>query len=282
MTDQQAEQQTDQQSAPQASSGARPEAFETILAEVSGSVGTITINRPDKRNALSRTVLAEIGRVLDAWEEDDAVSAVIFTGAGEKAFVAGADISQLANYDVPYGLAAHMQRLYDRIQEYPKPTLAALNGVAMGGGLELAMSCDIRIAAEHAKMGLPETTLGVLPGAGGTQRLSRLVGTGRAVEMILTSRILTAAEAERYGLVTAVVPPAELLPTAAGTVGTILTKGPLAIRLAKMVIGQGAETDQKTGLLLERLAQTLLYTTEDKAEGAAAFLDKRTPDFRGR
>ncbi|HRO31356.1 MULTISPECIES: enoyl-CoA hydratase/isomerase family protein [Micrococcaceae] len=277
---------THQQTQPQAdiavSSESLPEAFETILAEVSGAVGTITINRPDKRNALSRTVLAEIGRVLDAWEEDDDVSAVIFTGAGEKAFIAGADISQLAHYDLPYGLAAHMQRLYDRIQDYPKPTLAALNGVAMGGGLELAMSCDIRIAAEHARMGLPETTLGVLPGAGGTQRLSRLVGTGRAVEMILTSRILTAAEAERYGLVTTVVPAAELLPTAAATVGTILTKGPLAIRLAKMVIGQGAETDQRTGLLLERLAQTLLYTTEDKAEGATAFLDKRTPEFRGR
>ncbi|MDI3329242.1 MAG: enoyl-CoA hydratase-related protein [Micrococcus sp.] len=290
MTEQRTEQQVTQQAAPPVDrpvertgpSGGREGPFETILAEVADGVGTITINRPDKRNALSRTVLAEIGRVLDVWEEDEGVSAVIFTGAGEKAFIAGADISQLAHYDLPYGLAAHMQRLYDRIQDYPKPTLAALNGIAMGGGLELAMSCDIRIAAEHARMGLPETTLGVLPGAGGTQRLSRLVGTGRAVEMILTSRILTAAEAERYGLVTAVVPAAELLPTAVGTIGTILTKGPLAIRLAKMVIAQGAETDQKTGLLLERLAQTLLYTTEDKAEGAAAFLGKRSPDFRGR
>lgn len=259
-----------------------PQGFETILAEVGAGVGTITINRPDKRNALSRTVLAEISEVLDAWEDDDSVRAVLFTGAGEKAFVAGADISQLANYDLPYGLAAHMQRLYDRIQDYPKPTLAALNGVAMGGGLELAMSCDIRIAADTAKMGLPETTLGVLPGAGGTQRLSRLVGAGRAVELILTSRILTAEQAERYGLVTAVVPGAELMSTAAETLGTILTKGPLAIRLAKMVITQGAETDQKTGLMLEQLAQTLLYTTEDKAEGAAAFLAKRTPEFRGR
>ncbi|MGM7666344.1 enoyl-CoA hydratase/isomerase family protein [Microbacterium sp. A93] len=260
----------------------QPEEFETILAQVGDGVGTITINRPDKRNALSKTVLAEISRILDVWEENEAVRAVIFTGAGEKAFVAGADISQLANYDLTYGLAAHMQRLYDRIQDYPKPTLAALNGVAMGGGLELAMSCDIRIAAENAKMGLPETTLGVLPGAGGTQRLSRLVGTGRAVEMILTSRILIAEQAERYGLVTAVVPGAELMATAAETIAAILTKGPLAIRLAKLVIAQGAETDQKTGLLLERLAQTLLYTTEDKAEGADAFLGKRTPEFRGR
>ncbi|GAB3268806.1 enoyl-CoA hydratase-related protein [Sinomonas notoginsengisoli] len=259
---------------------------ETITTSISatgtGAIGTITINRPEVRNALSKTVLAEIGAVLDSWEDDPAVGAIVFTGAGEKAFVAGADISQLAGYDLAYGLAAHMQKLYDRIEDYPKPTIAAINGVAMGGGLELAMSCDIRIAADGARMGLPEATLGVLPGAGGTQRLTRLVGTGRAVEMILTSRVLTAAEAERYGLVTAVVHREELEATAAATAATILSKGPLAVRLGKIVIRQGAETDQKTGLLLERLAQTLLYTTEDKAEGAAAFLAKRTPEFAGR
>lgn len=260
--------------------------FETITTAVSragsGTVGTITVNRPEVRNALSKTVLAEIAAVLDAWEDDDAVGAVVFTGAGEKAFVAGADIGQLAGYDLAYGLAAHMQKLFDRVEDYPKPTIAAINGVAMGGGLELAMSCDIRIAADGAKMGLPEATLGVLPGAGGTQRLTRLVGTGRAVEMILTSRALTAAEAERYGLVTAVVPRDQLEANAAATAATILSKGPLAVRLGKMVIRQGAEADQKTGLLLERLAQTLLYTTEDKAEGAAAFLAKRQPEFAGR
>lgn len=256
--------------------------FDTILAQVQGTIGTITINRPDKRNALSKMVLTEISQVLDTWEADDTVQAVLFTGAGEKAFVAGADISQLATYDVPYGLAAHMQRLYDRIEDLSKPTLAALNGVTLGGGLELAMSCDIRVAADHATMGLPETTLGVLPGAGGTQRLTRLVGNGRALEMILTSRILTAEQAERSGLVTAVVPGEELMAEAKKTLATILTKGPLAIRLAKMVINQGAETDQRTGLLLERFAQTLLYTTDDKAEGADAFLSKRTPEFQGR
>ncbi|GAB2753472.1 enoyl-CoA hydratase/isomerase family protein [Sinomonas soli] len=258
------------------------ETLETVTASLDGAVGTITVNRPEVRNALSKAVLSEIGAVLDAWEDDGAVGAVVFTGAGEKAFVAGADIGQLAGYDLAYGLAAQMQKLFDRIEEYPKPTIAAINGVAMGGGLELAMSCDIRIAADGAKMGLPEATLGVLPGAGGTQRLTRLVGTGRAVEMILTSRALTAAEAERYGLVTAVVPREELAATAAATAATILSKGPLAVRLGKLVIRQGAQTDQKTGLLLERLAQTLLYTTEDKAEGAAAFLAKRRPEFVGR
>lgn len=255
--------------------------FETITAEATDRIGVITINRPEKRNALSKTVLAEISRVLDIWEEDPGVQAVIFTGAGEKAFVAGADISQLAHYDLHYGLAAHMQKLYDRIEDYPKPTIAAINGVALGGGLELAMSCDIRIVSENAKVGLPEATLGVLPGAGGTQRLSRLVGKGRAVEMILTSRVLTAQQALDYGLATEVHPLTELVDAARTTAGTILSKGPLAVQLAKLVIGNGAETDQRTGLLLERLAQTLLYTTEDKAEGADAFLNKRTPEFKG-
>ncbi|GGC99692.1 3-hydroxybutyryl-CoA dehydratase [Tersicoccus solisilvae] len=256
--------------------------MQTLITTLDDGVATLTIDRPEVRNALSDVVLAEIGQVLDDWEHDDAVRAVVVTGSGEKAFVAGADITQLTGYDLAHGLAARMQRLYDRIEDYAKPTIAAINGVALGGGLELAMSCDIRIAAATARMGLPETTLGVLPGAGGTQRLSRLVGTGRAVEMILTSRLLTAEEAERYGLVTTVVPADDLLGTAATTAATILAKGPLAVRLAKLVIRRGADADQRTGLVLEQLAQTLLYTTEDKAEGAAAFLARRPPEFRGR
>lgn len=255
---------------------------ETIRTEVTDQVGTLTLHRPDQRNALTATMQAEIAQALDAWAADDAVRGVIITGSGPKAFAAGADISELATWNTADGLAATMQRLFDRIQDFPKPTLAALNGVAMGGGLELAMSCDIRIAADSASIGLPEVGLGVLPGAGGTQRLSRLVGAGRALEMILTGRVLTAEQAERYGLVTTLVPAAELLPTAAEIMASILAKGPLAIRLAKLVVGPGAETDQRTGLLLEQLAQTLLYTTEDKAEGAAAFLAKRAPEFEGR
>lgn len=260
----------------------QPRSFETIRAEVTGQIGTLTLDRPEQRNALTATMQAEISQVLDLWAADDAVRGVIVTGSGPQAFAAGADISELAAWDMADGLAAAMQRLFDRIQDFPKPTLAALNGVAMGGGLELAMSCDIRIAAETASMGLPEVGLGVLPGAGGTQRLSRLVGAGRALEMILTGRALSAEQAERYGLVTTVVPAAELLPTAAEIMAGILAKGPLAIRLAKLVVGPGADADQRTGLLLEQLAQTLLYTTEDKAEGAAAFLEKRAPGFEGR
>ena len=256
--------------------------FETLRTEVKDGVGTVTLHRPDQLNALNATLQNELSRLLDLWEVDDTVRGIVVTGTGAKSFAAGADISELAQWTVADGLAASLQRLFDRIQDFPKPTLAALNGLALGGGLELAMSCDIRIAAEHATMGLPEVGLGVLPGAGGTQRLSRLVGPGRALEMILTGRTLTAEQAERHGLVTEVVPARELLSTAAGTMARILAKGPLAIRLAKLVIGPGHDTDQRTGLLLEQLAQTLLFTTEDKAEGAAAFLGKRAPDFEGR
>lgn len=256
--------------------------FETITTAVAERIGTITIDRPEKRNALSTTVLEEIHTVLGEWERDPEVAALIFTGSGERAFVAGADIAELRDYDLHYGLAGDMARLFDRIEEYPKPTIAAINGVALGGGLELAMSCDIRIAAENARVGLPETTLGVLPGAGGTQRLSRLVGRGRAVEMILTSRVVDAARALDHGLVADVYPLAELIDAARATAATVLSKGPLAVQLAKLVIANGAETDQRTGLLLERLAQTVLYTTEDKREGASAFLEKRAPQFRGR
>ncbi|MDR7328384.1 enoyl-CoA hydratase/isomerase family protein [Corynebacterium guangdongense] len=256
--------------------------FEQITTSVEEGVGLITINRPDKRNALSTVVLAEIDEALSDWERSDEVAVVMFTGAGEKAFVAGADINQLKNYDLAYGLAGTMQKLFNRIADYPKPTIAAINGIALGGGLELAMACDIRVAAETAKMGLPETTLGVLPGAGGTQRLPRLVGKGRATEMILTSRVITAAEALDYGLVTSVVAPGELLADARATAELIQTKGPLAIQLAKFAIANGSEVDERTGVLIERLAQTLLYTTDDKAEGAAAFLEKRPPSFRGK
>lgn len=256
--------------------------LETITTRVQDRIGVITIDREEKRNALSATVLAEIGQVLTAWETDDDVAAMLFTGAGEKAFIAGADITQLEHYDVPHGLAAQMQRLYDRIEEYSKPTMAAINGVAMGGGLELAMACDIRIAADHAKVGLPETRLGVIPGAGGTQRLTRLVGPGRALDMIMTSRVIDASTAERFGLVTEVVAADELLATANETLAGVLQKGPMAIRLARMVVKQGAEADQKTGLMLETLAQSLLYTTDDKTEGAQAFIAKRPADFTGR
>jgi enoyl-CoA hydratase/carnithine racemase len=255
--------------------------FTTILAEVDNRLGTITVNRPEARNALSKTVLREIRAALEDFAARDDVGAVVFTGAGEKAFIAGADITQLVNYTLADGLASEMARLYDYIEDYDKPTIAAVNGFALGGGNELAMSCDIRIAAESARFGLPETNLGVLPGAGGTQRLTRLVGKGRAVELILTGRIFGAGEAKDMGLVSDVVPDAGLLDAARALAEEIMAKGPLAVRLAKLVIKTGAETDQRTGLVIERLAQSLLYTTADKREGARAFIEKRPAEFQG-
>ncbi|MCQ9163749.1 enoyl-CoA hydratase/isomerase family protein [Arthrobacter sp. STN4] len=256
--------------------------YETILADVTNRLGTITLNRPGVRNALSRTVLREIRHALADFADNEDVGAVIFTGAGDKAFIAGADITQLVDYTFLDGLAAEMQRLYDYIEDYGKPTIAAINGFALGGGIELAMSCDIRIASDTARFGLPETKLGILPGAGGTQRLTRLVGKGRAVELILTGRIFEAGEALSIGLVTDVVPQAELMDAARATAGKVLAKGPLAVRLGKLVIKNGAEADQRTGLLLERLAQALLYSTEDKREGVESFINKRAAEFTGR
>ena len=204
--------------------------MDTLTLEVDDRLAVVTINRPDVRNALSRQVLAELRDVLAELRKRDDVGIVGFTGAGEKAFVAGADISQLRHYDLHTGLDAEMQRTFDAVEAFPKPTVAAVNGFALGGGCELAMACDIRIASENARFGLPETTLSVLPGAGGTQRLA---------------------------------------------------KGPLAVRLAKVVIRAGMDADQRTGQVVEQLAQALLYTTADKAEGASAFLEKRPPAFTG-
>ncbi|MCU6481159.1 enoyl-CoA hydratase/isomerase family protein [Arthrobacter sp. A2-55] len=256
-------------------------AFETILTDINNGLGTITINRPGARNALNPTVVRELRAALEGFADKDELRAVVFTGAGDVAFVAGSDITALAGYAAGDGLSAKMQRFFDYLEDYELPTIAAMNGFALGGGIELAMACDIRIAAESARFGLPETNLGIIPGAGGTQRLSRLVGKGRAVELILTGRIFDSEEALRMGLVTEVVPPPELMDAARRTAGQIMAKGPLAIRLAKLVIKNGAETDQRTGLLLERLAQSLLYTSSDKSEGLNAFLEKRPAAFTG-
>jgi enoyl-CoA hydratase/carnithine racemase len=255
--------------------------METLTVEVDDRLAVVTVDRPEVRNALSRQLLAELRDVLADLRDRDDVGLVAFTGAGEKAFVAGADISQLRHCDLHTGLAAEMQRTFDVVEAFPKPTVAAVNGFALGGGCELAMACDIRIASENARFGLPETTLSVLPGAGGTQRLARLVGTGRAIEMILTGRFVDAAEAHAIGLVTAVVPADGLPGELRRLADQILAKGPLAVRLAKLVVRAGMDTDQRTGQVIEQLAQALLYTTADKAEGATAFLEKRPPTFKG-
>ncbi len=253
-----------------------------VLFERRGPVAWVTFNRPETRNAMTFAMYEALVRVCDLVERDDTIRVLTLRGAGDKAFVAGADISQLQEYTPLTGLEAEMQRLFDEIEAFDKPTIAAVNGFALGGGCELAMSCDIRIAADTARFGLPETNLSVLPGAGGTQRLARLVGTGRAIEMILTGRFVDADEAREIGLVTSVVPRQDMLTAARELADRILAKGPLSVRLAKLVIRTGMDADQRTGLVVERLAQALLYTTDDKREGATAFLEKRPAAFRGR
>jgi enoyl-CoA hydratase/carnithine racemase len=252
-----------------------------VVVRTAARVAVVTIDRPAVRNALSARVVAELDAALTALRDDDAVGVVVFTGAGDRAFIAGADIGELKDYTPRTALESDMQRLFDRIEEFPKPTIAAVNGVALGGGCELAMACDIRVAADSARFALPETNLAVLPGAGGTQRLARLVGTGRAIELILTGRLADAQEALAIGLVTSVVPDDRLMEEVHRLTDQILAKGPLAVRLAKLVVRAGMDADQRTGQVVERLAQALLYTTDDKREGAEAFLGKRAPEFTG-
>lgn len=256
--------------------------YETILTSVEGGVGQITLNRSDARNALNSQVLEDLRAALAEFRGDEGVGVVVFTGAGEKAFAAGADIGELRERDFLDALSSKMQGLYDEIETFEKPTIAAVNGYALGGGCELAMACDIRIASENARFGLPETTLGILPGAGGTQRLARLIGKGRAVEMIMTGRFMPAGEALNAGLVSQVVPQGELMDAARETAEQVMARGPLAVRLAKLAVQAGFETDQRTGLLIERLAQAVLFTSDDKLEGTNAFVEKRKPEFKGR
>jgi enoyl-CoA hydratase len=256
--------------------------YETILTSVEENVGTITINRPDVRNALSTQVLGDVRGALAEFRYDDEVGVVVFTGAGDRAFAAGADINELRERTFLDALASLMQAVYDEIEDYEKPTIAAVNGLALGGGCELAMACDIRIASENARFGQPEVNLSIIPGAGGTQRLARLVGKGKATEMILTGEIIGAGEAYRVGLVTRVISSDELVAAVRETARSIMSKGPLAIRLAKLAIRTGFETDLKTGLVIERLAQAVLLTSEDKREGTSAFLEKREPEFKGK
>jgi enoyl-CoA hydratase/carnithine racemase len=210
------------------------------------------------------------------------IGVLILTGAGDAAFVSGADINEMRRRTRDEGLAAINSSLFAAVERFPRPTIAAVNGYALGGGCELALACDIRIAADHAKFGQPELGLGIIPGAGATQRLPRIVGLGHAKHLILTGEIIDARRALEIGLVSAVVPPADLLTKARETANRILRQGPLAARLAKLALNASARVDLDSGLLIETLAQTICYESEDKAEGTAAFLEKRTPKFTGR
>lgn len=255
--------------------------YQNILIEIEGRIGVIKLNRPELRNAIDAQTLDEMTYALEMLENDDRVGVIVFTGAGEKSFAAGADIGQLRKKKPKDALVPGMSGLYHKIENCQKATIAAVNGYALGGGCELAMACDIRVAAEHAKFGLPELNLSIIPGAGGTQRLARIIGKGRAFDMILTGEIITATKAEEIGLVSKAVPMEELWPTVKEKANKILEKGPLAVRLAKVVINRGFNSDMETALMIEKLAQAVLFGSEDKNEGTQAFLEKRKPNFTG-
>jgi len=258
--------------------------FKNILIERKDELEVITINRPNVLNALNDETISELHRGLREIFKDEQVRVVILTGAGEKAFVAGADIGELK---VCNALSGHRksingQRLLYHIENMEQVAIAAINGFALGGGCELALACDIRIASENAKLGQPEVNLGIIPGYGGTQRLSRLVGKGKAKELIFTGDMVEAAEALRIGLIEKVVPLAELMKTAEEMAAKIISKGPLAIKAAKRAINLGLDVDLKSGLEYEAMEFSAICATEDKTEGTSAFLEKRKPDFRGK
>lgn len=246
-----------------------------------GRVAVLRVNRPEVRNALDLATVREMSAAIDALSTDDSVGAIVITGAGDTVFVSGADINAIKARTRDDGLAAINSSLFAAIDKCPKVTIAAVNGLALGGGCELALSCDLRIAAAHAKFGQPEVGLGIIPGAGATQRLPRIVGLGRAKHLILTGDAIDAQRALDWGLVSAVVPAAELMTQALALAEKVLTRGPLAIRLAKLALNASARVDLDSGLLFETLAQAICFDSRDKQEGTSAFLEKRTPKFTG-
>jgi enoyl-CoA hydratase len=258
--------------------------FQNITVEISGAKATITINRPKALNALNRETLREIKGAFTELENGCVVRVCIFTGAGEKAFVAGADIVELKELDLVSGkeFVELGHQTFAQIENSKIVSIAAINGFALGGGCEFAMSADIRIASEAAKLGQPEVNLGVIPGFGGTQRLTRLVGRGRAKELIFTARIIAAEEALRIGLVEKVVPADKLIEEANKLADVILSKGPLAVQYAKEVIHRGADLDLANANGYEMTAFAALCESADKNEGLSAFLEKRAAGFRGK
>jgi enoyl-CoA hydratase len=257
--------------------------YQNILLETRDRIAVLTINRPDKRNALNQATRDEILQAL-TWLESFADSRVlIVTGAGDKAFVAGADITEfegrtaLTQREAMKGL-----RIFNMIEDFPKPVIAMINGFCLGGGLELALACDLRFAADTAKLGQPEINLGIIPGGGGTQRLTRLVGEGKAMELILTGDFIDASHAKEIGLVNDMFPAAELQSRVYSLAARIAEKSPVALRMAKEAVKTASRTNLREGLDRETDLFCLTFGSEDKVEGVRAFLEKRKPEFRGR
>jgi len=258
--------------------------YKNIKFEKEGAVAILTIDRPKALNALNDETVMELHRCIDEISKDREIRCVILTGGGEKSFVAGADIGELAECDVVSGKATcdKGQDLFFKIENLPQPLIAAINGFALGGGCELAMACDIRLASEKAKIGQPEVNLGIIPGYGGTQRLARIVGPGKAKQMIFTGDHIGAEEAHRIGLVDEVYPPEELMAKAREMAGKIASKGPLAVKAAKEAVNTGMYINLRAGCELEGTLFAGICASEDKEEGTKAFLEKRKPEFKGR
>jgi enoyl-CoA hydratase len=257
-------------------------AYELLTFDVADRIATITVNRPDKLNALNDALIAELGAAIDEAARRGDVGGVLLTGAG-RAFVAGADIAELAAQTAVEGKARaeRGQRVFRRFETSPKPTLAAVNGFALGGGCELAMACHLRLASDAAKFGQPEVKLGIVPGYGGSQRLPRLVGKGRALQLLLTGEMIDAAEAYRIGLVNRVVPAAELISAARALLATMLAQGPLAVAHCIEAVDRGLDLGLDDAIALEASYFGMLSATADKAEGMRAFLEKRAARFTG-
>jgi len=256
--------------------------YETILTETRGAVGLITLNRPEAMNALNSTVMAELSQALDAFEKDDTIGAMVLTG-NEKAFAAGADIKEMQSKTyMDVFLSDFITSGWERLASCRKPVIAAVAGYALGGGCEVAMMCDFIIAAETAKFGQPEITIGALPGAGGTQRLTRVVGKSKAMEMCLTGRMMDAEEAERSGLVSRVVAADELVDQAITAAEKIAAMSRPSVLMAKECVNRAYETTLAEGVRFERRMFQSVFATEDQKEGMAAFAEKRKPEFRNR
>jgi enoyl-CoA hydratase len=255
--------------------------YANILVDVEDHIATLTVNRPKVRNALNLETVNECHAALAALAADAGVGVLIVTGAGESAFVSGADINDIKARGLADGLAAINSSLFAAVERFPRPTIAAVNGYALGGGCELALACDIRVAADTAKFGQPELGLGIIPAAGATQRLPRIVGLGWAKHLVLTGEIIDAKQALAIGLVTSVEPAPQLQVRVRELARRILRQGPLAARLAKLALNASARVDLDSGLLIETLAQAICYDSEDKLEGTSAFLEKRKPKFKG-
>jgi enoyl-CoA hydratase len=258
--------------------------YENILVEKRNSIGYVTVNRPKVLNALSLATMEELGAAFQEIKDDPSIRVAILTGSGEKAFVAGADIGELAKQDPVSGkkFSHRGQAVLDLIENLGKPVIACINGFALGGGCELALACTMRLASDNAKLGQPEVKLGILPGYGGTQRLPRLVGKGLAMQMILAGEMITAQEAHRIGLVNEVTAPAELIPRAEAIAAKIIANAPLAVQYAMEAVNKGMDMTLAEGQFLEASLFGICCATEDKKEGTTAFLEKRAVQFKGK